>query len=59
MDHTSYLQPRKEPYVPKLTKSIILVCGTCKIRYIKTRPKQDACIKCVVRANDLKKLRTR
>ncbi len=34
-------------WVPKVTRSTILVCGSCKTRYIKTRPVQSTCIKCL------------
>jgi len=59
MDFTSRIIPRKAPYAPKVTRSVILVCGPCKKRYIKTRPLQDVCLKCFVKANDLKKSRAR
>ena len=40
----------KPPYVPKVTKSAILVCSVCKGRYIKTRAGQEACIRCLAKA---------
>jgi hypothetical protein len=55
MAHTSKIIPRKEPYAPKVTKSVILVCKTCTKRYIKTRTSQDACLQCFVKSRDLKK----
>ena len=32
---------------PKVTKSVILVCKDCKVKYIKTREPQIVCIKCM------------
>ncbi len=35
-------------WVPKVTKSQILVCSSCKVKYIKTRPQQITCVKCML-----------
>ena len=35
-------------WTPKVTKSVILVCKSCKIKYIKTRPQQLTCVKCML-----------
>lgn len=35
-------------WVPKVTKSQILVCTSCKVKYIKTRPQQITCVKCML-----------
>ena len=42
----------KPVYVPKVTRSIILVCRSCDDRYIKTRKEQNVCLKCFVKARD-------
>lgn len=39
----------KPPYVPKLTKSVILECTSCDTKYIKTRKGQDVCLKCFIK----------
>jgi hypothetical protein len=35
-------------WTPKVTKSQILVCSSCSIKYIKTRPQQITCVKCAL-----------
>lgn len=51
------LPPQKPPYVPKVTKSVILVCTGCASRFIKTRKNQQTlCIKCFVKADDALKI---
>lgn len=35
-------------WVPKTTKSVILVCKSCSAKYIKTRSPQPTCLKCML-----------
>jgi hypothetical protein len=37
-------------WVEKPRRSEVLVCPTCKGKYIKTRPKQEMCVRCMMHA---------
>lgn len=46
----SALKPERNSYSgwkPRVTVSTILVCKTCKVKYIKTREPQVTCVKCM------------
>gem|GEM_PF-2661572 len=48
---TTKVQPKQTSYsgwVPKVTRSTILVCSSCKMKYIKTREPQLTCFKCAL-----------
>jgi hypothetical protein len=46
--HTGHQANSHGAWKPAVTKSEILICKSCKIRYIKTRPRQATCVKCML-----------
>jgi len=42
--------PGSGKWIEKPRRSTILVCPICKDKYIKTRPQQNMCVRCIVRS---------
>ena len=43
--------PGSGAWAEKPRRSEVLVCPTCKGKYIKTRPRQVMCVRCMVQAS--------